>query len=142
MKKSKIILRVVLWLLWLGLIFFMSHQDKDETTLKAGVLRWLLDQLGLDGRELMQGPFTLYIRKLAHITEYAILMILSLRLAIIKWPYKRAVLYSLLFCILYAATDEFHQTFVVGRVGSLIDVGIDTVGALLGWLIIRRSLRS
>lgn len=34
--------------------------------------------------------------------------------------------------ILYAFTDEFHQSFVPGRTPSLIDVGIDTIGAFIG----------
>jgi VanZ family protein len=37
-------------------------------------------------------------------------------------------------CILYAATDEFHQSFVPGRSARVMDVGIDTLGALLGLL--------
>jgi VanZ family protein len=41
--------------------------------------------------------------------------------------------------VAYAATDEFHQTFVHGRHGSPIDVGIDAVGALIGLGIWRRS---
>jgi len=142
MKNKKLFFRILIWLIWLVLIFWMSHQDKEETTLKAGVLRWILDQLGIDGRQLMQGPYTLYIRKLAHITEYAILMILSLRIAILQWPYKKVALYSLLFCIFYAATDEFHQTFIPGRVGTPVDVGIDMLGMLLGlvaWSVFRRK---
>ena len=141
MKNRKLIFRLLIWLIWLGVIFWMSHQDKDETTLKAGVLRWLLDQLGLDGRQWMDGPYTFYIRKLAHLTEYAILMILSLRLAILRWPYRKALIYSLVFCIFYAATDEFHQIFIPGRVGSVIDVGIDTIGACFGALLYKLVLK-
>lgn len=142
MKNKKLFLRILIWMLWLVLIFWMSHQDKDETTLKAGVLRWLLDQIGIDGRQLMQGPYTFYIRKLAHITEYAILMILTLRVFTLQWPDKQAIIYSLLFCIFYAATDEYHQTYIMGRIGTPVDVGIDTIGMLLGlllWRFFRRN---
>ena len=38
------------------------------------------------------------------------------------------------FAILYACTDEFHQSFVPGRSPSLVDVGIDTVGTFVGLL--------
>jgi VanZ family protein len=43
-------------------------------------------------------------------------------------------------CILYAATDEFHQSFVPGRSPHVLDVGIDALGSLLGLLpaLIRR----
>ena len=38
--------------------------------------------------------------------------------------------------IFYANTDEFHQLFVPGRTGRLLDIGIDSCGALLGSLIL------
>ena len=37
-----------------------------------------------------------------------------------------------LLAILYAASDEFHQSFVAGRGATLMDVGIDSIGAGLG----------
>ncbi len=37
-------------------------------------------------------------------------------------------------CILYAITDEFHQSFVPGRTPRVTDVGIDAIGTLLGLL--------
>jgi VanZ family protein len=39
------------------------------------------------------------------------------------------------FCVLYAATDEFHQSFVPGRSAQVKDVGIDALGALVGLLL-------
>ncbi|MBQ3466792.1 MAG: VanZ family protein, partial [Oscillospiraceae bacterium] len=46
-----------------------------------------------------------------------------------RWP---AFLTGLLFCFLYACSDEFHQLFVPGRAGMFSDVLIDTVGVLFG----------
>ena len=43
---------------------------------------------------------------------------------------------SLLFCFLYACSDEFHQLFIPGRSGQFIDILIDTSGALIMLLII------
>ena len=45
------------------------------------------------------------------------------------------------FCILYAASDEFHQLFVPGRAGLITDVCIDSAGALLGILLFLAALR-
>ncbi len=49
---------------------------------------------------------------------------------------------SVLFCILYAASDELHQYFVPGRACRLFDVGVDTAGILFGtflfWLTVRK----
>ena len=47
---------------------------------------------------------------------------------------------SWVFCILYAASDEFHQLFVPGRAGLVTDVCIDSAGALLGILLFLAAL--
>jgi VanZ family protein len=38
--------------------------------------------------------------------------------------------------VLYAASDEYHQTFVPGRNGTPVDVGVDAVGALVALLVV------
>jgi VanZ family protein len=77
------------------------------------------------------GTWDTVLRKGAHMTEYAILACLLVRATgSYAWAFGLAVGYS--------ATDEFHQTFVHGRHGSPIDVGIDAVGALIGLGIWRR----
>jgi hypothetical protein len=48
--------------------------------------------------------------------------------------------WTLVICILYGASDEFHQTFVPGRSGLVTDVMIDTAGALIMILIIKYFL--
>jgi VanZ family protein len=73
------------------------------------------------------GGWDLVLRKLAHLTEYAILGALLLRAT------RRPSL-ALALATLYAASDEVHQHFVEGRHASPIDVGIDAVGALVGIL--------
>ncbi len=54
--------------------------------------------------------------------------------------YIRAIA-ALLICLIYGATDEFHQTFVDGRSGEVRDVLVDTLGALIAivliWIVIR-----
>ena len=42
----------------------------------------------------------------------------------------------LLGCALFAASDEFHQSFVKTRTPSVRDVLLDVTGALLGLLIV------
>ena len=41
----------------------------------------------------------------------------------------------LIFCFIYACTDEFHQLFVMGRSCEMRDVLIDTLGSFVGILI-------
>lgn len=84
--------------------------------------------------ESMQFP----IRKLAHMTEYAVLaMLLALHLGSYAFGSKNLQLRLLLAWLIaaaYAATDEVHQLFVDGRSGSFVDVCIDSAGAFLGVL--------
>jgi len=79
------------------------------------------------------------IRKCAHVTEYAVLALLLWR-ALRSIPVLRAktliVLAAVVLgCALFAATDEFHQTFVKSRTPSVRDVLLDIAGAILGLLI-------
>ena len=75
------------------------------------------------------GVWDLVLRKLAHMTEFGLLWALWLRA--LGRPLTATAI-----TLAYAATDEWHQTFVRGRHGSPIDVGIDAVGALIGlWLL-------
>jgi len=74
------------------------------------------------------GTWDTVLRKGAHIAEYAILGVLIYR------ALGREAL-ALAAGIAYAATDEFHPHFVVGRHASPVDVAIDAVGLSLGMLV-------
>lgn len=77
------------------------------------------------------------VRKLAHLTEYAVLAFLlyrSLRGSRPRVWELRTAAWSVLVAGLYSLTDELHQRFVPGRGGSLVDCGIDTAGAILAML--------
>jgi VanZ family protein len=54
---------------------------------------------------------------------------------------KKAPWLAWVLCILYAITDEIHQSFVPGRSPRVMDVGIDALGSLLGLLIAMIRLR-
>ena len=71
------------------------------------------------------GTWDLILRKCAHLTEYAILGALLTRAT-------RAPALAVLVASLYAVTDEVHQTFVDGRLGTPRDVAIDLLGVLIG----------
>jgi len=72
------------------------------------------------------------VKKTFHLIEYAILTTLSYRaLKESGVDKKKAGIYSIIITLLYGASDEFHQTFTIGRDGKVRDVIIDTAGALL-----------
>ena len=80
------------------------------------------------------------VRKAGHLTEYAILSALLFRAFRGEqrgWQLRWA-LYAIAFAALYAATDEFHQSFVPGRTPSVWDVLIDTAGASIAQVLFFR----
>lgn len=80
------------------------------------------------------------MRKLAHFSEYFILAVLVLIFAnyVAKWKIKSrykfifVFLICLVICAFYALSDEFHQLFISGRTGQIVDACIDTSGAFCG----------
>ena len=94
------------------------------------------------GEESSKISNDLIIRKLGHFSEYMTLGFFSfcyLSNFFIgnnkKKDFKKTVILSFFFSIIYASSDEFHQTFVVGRDGNIVDVLIDSSGSLVGVLI-------
>ncbi len=77
------------------------------------------------------GTWDVVLRKLAHMTEYAILAALLLRAL-----GREAA--ALVLAAAYAVSDEVHQHFVAGRHASPLDVAIDAVGVAVGILLLRR----
>ena len=56
----------------------------------------------------------------------------------------RHLAFAVSLAVLYSLTDEFHQAFVPGRTPSLMDLGVDAVGAVLGvgmWMYGRRRVK-
>jgi VanZ family protein len=95
-------------------------------------LRWLNPDIS--PAALARAHFLL--RKAGHVTEYGILAVLLFR----GWRSFSHDLWSrsiaaLLIAIIFAASDEFHQSFFASRTASLGDLLIDSSGALLGVIL-------
>ena len=75
------------------------------------------------------------IRKTAHFSEY---FVFAITVALPLYVYKIRGIFLFftggIFCVLFAFLDEYHQSFVLGRVASLKDVGIDSLGIFCGIL--------
>src|ERR671928_1027009 len=82
------------------------------------------------------GTLDLILRKIAHMSEYALLCFLWWRALRTRLTTSAAIVVAFALTVGYAATDEFHQHFVEGRHGTPIDVGIDAVGAGVAALLI------
>jgi hypothetical protein len=97
---------------------------------------WLSAQPNLDSG---LGFWDDVLRKLAHVTAYAALTVLwtwTLRPALAR-PLPLAAALTLL----YAISDEYHQSFVEGRTGSPVDVGIDLIGIVIASILLRYDQR-
>jgi VanZ family protein len=71
------------------------------------------------------GGWDLVLRKIAHAAEYAVLGALLVRATT-----RPGLAFAL--GVSYAVTDEVHQLFVPGRMGSPIDVAVDALGVAVG----------
>lgn len=79
-----------------------------------------------------------YVRKGAHMTEYFLLaMSVSLPMYVYRIRGFKLMLLAGAFCVAFAALDEYHQSFVAGRVCDFHDVAIDSIGILVGIIVIR-----
>jgi VanZ family protein len=91
----------------------------------------------------LEPDYDFTLKKLAHVVEYGILTALLFNAVRIHISDRRyALLMAVVVAILYACSDEWHQTFVPGREGKARDVAVDAVGAVGAslWLI-RRSAK-
>ncbi|MGK2932634.1 MAG: VanZ family protein [Solirubrobacterales bacterium] len=108
------VLRFLPPLALMGLIYFLSAQPDLSTGF---------------------GFWDLVLRKLAHAGVFGLLTLL--------WFYAlrpvtpRALVTAAAIAFLFAISDEYHQTFVDGRHGSPIDVGIDSIGIAASLLLVR-----
>ena len=103
-----------------------------------GVIFWLSAQPDLDSG---LGSVDEVGRKLVHVACYCALTLLWFWALRPLLPPHSALLYAGLIALLYAISDEFHQSFVEGRDGRPLDVAIDLIGVLIASLLLRYDQR-
>lgn len=109
--------------IWMVIIFFLSTRQEIQISDERAV------------------NFSFF--KTLHVIEYAILYLLSYRAVKNTLEKSNGVIpYAIAMGItlLYAASDEFHQTFVPTREGKVRDVIIDALGALTAWILLQLLL--
>ena len=116
-RRNRALLRAVAPLVLMGLIFYFSAQP-------AGAHHpW----------------WEVVSRKLGHVTGYALLT--GAWWWALRGIAQRPLLWAVGISLIYACSDELHQTFVRGREGTPRDVAIDAIGMAIAALLIglRRS---
>ena len=125
-------------------IFNFSNQGGAESSgLSRKVARTIIDQLPQtkklneqDKNEAVEKSQTI-IRKGAHLSIYTLVGILIMSfISTYKLHLKYKFSISILVGLIYAISDEIHQSFIPERTASPIDVGIDTFGVFLGIIIV------
>jgi VanZ family protein len=111
-RRHRALLRAVAPLLLMGVIFYLSSQPS------SGEHPW----------------WEVIVRKLGHVSGYALLT--ALWWWALQGAVRRPLLVAVCIALAYACTDEFHQTFVRGRTGTPVDVGIDAIGMTIAGLLI------
>lgn len=111
MPNKQLIFFIKFWLpvlIWCSVIYYFSSVPNLKSDLSS--------------------ELDFVLRKIAHMSEYGILTFLFFRAAAQKLSHRKSIVFSIIFSISYSLTDEYHQLFVAGRSGSLMDVFIDTIG--------------
>lgn len=132
MKKKICILFAVLWM---GFIFYMSHQPAKISSAQSDNVVHIIKKVSKN-EEIENNINSFIVRKGAHMFLFCVLAILFFGSAYNGDNILKSVFIALLLAFLYACSDEYHQTFVVGRSGQFKDVLIDFSGAFIGILIV------
>jgi VanZ family protein len=114
-QKVTALLRMVPMIVVMGTIFFLSNQPGDSLSL----------------------PPIPGIDKLAHMIAYGVLAGTVLFAHNNEQRHRRprrVMVFTVIFCLLYGISDEFHQSFIPGRTASVYDLFADCGGAAMSCL--------
>ena len=133
--------KIILWILvvlWMGVIFYFSSFDGMESQDQSrgflyhtlgNIIEFFDKDISEIEKEELIIKYDPIVRKIAHITIYLILgFLVFITLKEYNLDNRKLLLYTFLICILYACSDEIHQTFVSERSGKVTDILIDTIG--------------
>jgi VanZ family protein len=137
--RIRLIIDWGLLLVWMCLIFVGSTDlmsAEHTSRFLVPFLLWLRPNISMQTVMFIQ----LLVRKAGHVTEYAILAALLWRVLrhyflVARMSFWRSATAALIAAMIFAATDEFHQSFFPSRTATVHDVMIDSVGAIVGLLI-------
>lgn len=145
------ILRAILILMLLGtfyIIFGFSSQDAEQS---SSVSREITENVTKDIKKIQKleptekekvlSKIEHIIRKIAHFSLYTLVGILIMSL-MSTYNIKQKTRYkiSLGTGIIYAISDEIHQSFTPGRTPMVGDVLIDTSGVIFGIILVKTCM--
>lgn len=131
-KKRKVIAWTLV-ILWMAVIFMFSQMGHDASgnssrNVLGRVVSVFVHENAEETTEVLHVPF----RKFCHLGEYFILAILVFYLlSLYNIRLKQVYIITLMWCFIYACSDEIHQIFIAGRGPRFFDVCVDTCGSVL-----------
>ncbi|UFT98566.1 VanZ family protein [Radiobacillus kanasensis] len=134
----------------MAIIFYSSHQPYEDQDIKPLLGEWLdfsflipfVDEISFVYHHSevstaalgIHGFIEFFIRKGAHVTIFCLLM-LAFYIALSK-TYRTSYWLPLFLTVIYAISDEFHQSLTPNRTPYVGDVILDTIGTSIGVLLI------
>lgn len=124
--------------MWIAFIFMNSLQTGVESgEVSSKITEVVIKVLNLININLDFNTTAIFIRKCAHVFEYFILGILfALTYINMIGNVNYRIIYTFLSALVVSISDEIIQLYVPGRVGAVTDVLIDTIGIVLGIILI------
>lgn len=145
MKRTlfRITMLILLGLTFISIFNFSNQDGQASSGLSKKVARKIVDvfpytkNLSEKTKNKIVEKTQPIIRKGAHLSIYTLVGIFIMSfISTYKIHLKYKFLISILVGLVYASSDEIHQSFIPGRTASIIDVGIDTTGILLGIILV------
>lgn len=148
-KREKIffLINAALIIIWCGFIFYLSSKTAPQSNSQSKPISDKIVRT-LDKIEGKNSPEPVLIKKIksfndllrdyAHSFCYFVLALLMMNLlTLLRLKKAISVFITLVFCFIYALTDEIHQLFIPGRAFQLTDIANDILGAALAILMYR-----
>lgn len=129
---KRFIATIPMFVMMIIIFIFSSETGEESGSLSLKLAGWVSDIIGKFGGAASAEALQLPIRKMAHMTEYALLAITAMWAF---WGCKKRYIIAFVVAVIYAVLDELHQVFVPGRDGNVIDVLIDSGGGMLGLIL-------
>ena len=134
---------ILLGLTFISIFNFSNQDGKASSGLSRKVARKIVDvfpytkNLSEKTKNKIVEKTQPIIRKGAHLSIYTLVGIFIMSfISTYKIHLKYKFLISILVGLVYASSDEIHQSLIPGRTASIIDVGIDTAGVFLGIILV------
>ena len=126
------------------IIFGFSSQNGEQSgSISKKITEAILEKsnkynnLGEEEKEIILHKVEFVIRKMAHFSIYTVVgLLLMALLSTYNIKNKWGFVVTIIIGVLYAMSDEFHQSFSPGRTPKITDVCIDTLGVILGAVLV------